>query len=194
MPVRFRLRAFNKLRQILRFLPPRCDATVTQRELLPAIECEFSPCRRYRYTWTTTWNRELPPCAFIGLNPSTADENAPDPTVRRCIAYARGWGYGRLIMLNLFAYRATEPMDMKMEHEPVGPDNNRWLRDQVGFVTLMGGVVIAAWGTHGTHLNRQNQVRNLLSSLPLHYLKLTKDGHPGHPLYLKGDLTPRRWT
>lgn len=166
---------------------------MTQREILPAIECEFSPCRRYRYTWKLAWNRTQPPCAFVGLNPSTADESSPDPTVRRCIAYARGWGYGGLIMLNLFAFRATDPKDMKAEADPVGANNNRWLRDQAGYVTLMGGVVIAAWGTHGEHLGRSSDVVTLLAGVPLYCLKVTKGGEPGHPLYLKGDLTPKRW-
>ncbi|HNT86911.1 MAG TPA: DUF1643 domain-containing protein [Candidatus Hydrogenedentes bacterium] len=156
------------------------------------IACTFSPCRRYRYTWEYVWDRSLPPCAFIGLNPSTADEEGPDPTVRRCIAYARGWGYGRLIMLNLFAFRATDPRDMKAEDEPVGaPENNGTLREKAGYVTMMGGVVVAAWGNHGAHQGRSAFVRVLLAGLPLHYLTMTKSGEPGHPLYLRADLKPR---
>lgn len=163
--------------------------------LAPRIECEFSDCRRYRYTWKLIWDRELPPVAFIGLNPSTADELRPDPTVRRCIGYAKAWGYGGLIMLNLFAFRATDPRDMKAQDDPVGPANDEMLINVVMFdVQDNGGIVVAAWGAHGTWKNRAAGVRAMFEEDGiLHYLKLTKDGHPGHPLYLKGDLKPTRW-
>ena len=167
---------------------------VRQADLLePRIVCKFSACQRYRYTWELIWDPALPPVAFIGLNPSTADENSPDPTVRRCIAYSKAWGHGGLIMLNLFAWRATEPRDMKARDDPVGPDNDWWLRDQVSSVNAKSGGVIAVWGTHGTYRGRDVEVIGLLRGFPLHYLKLTKDGCPGHPLYLKGDLKPVRW-
>lgn len=166
---------------------------MTQREIFPAIECEFSDCRRYRYVWMTAWDNDLPPCQFIGLNPSTADENGPDPTVRRCIAFAKAFGCGQLLMLNLFAFRATDPHEMKAAEDPVGPLHDDILKALSELTAHSRGLIIAAWGTHGGYLDRASRVRELLKGVPLHYLKLTKDGCPGHPLYLKGDLKPVRW-
>ena len=146
----------------------------------------FSPCRRYRYDLLRAWGPE-PFAMFIGLNPSTADEVNNDPTVRRCIRYARDWGYGGLIMTNIFAFRATDPKVMKACPEPVGPGNDAALIRRAG----QAGIVVAAWGTHGAHLERGAVVRNLLADL--HCLRLTKDGHPSHPLYLPAHLEPLRW-
>jgi len=124
---------------------------------------------------------------FIGLNPSTADETTDDPTIRRCIGYARDWGYAGLSMLNLFAFRATSPEDMKAAEDPVGPDNDCALTDMAEFAE----VIIAAWGAHGTHLGRDKKVRKIIPNL--HYLKMTKGGFPCHPLYLPKGLKPILW-
>ena len=162
------------------------------------IRCRFSPCRRYRYRWEMVWQADAPPCAFIGLNPSTADEQGPDPTVRRCIGYARDWGYGRLIMLNVFAYRETDRLAMKRVENPIAEHtdaraNDRAIRTTVKGVVKAGGLVVAAWGADGAHLGRSACVRELLEGLPLHYLTLTGAGEPGHPLYLRKTLRPRPW-
>lgn len=143
----------------------------------------LSPCRRYRYELWRRWS-DAPPVVFIGLNPSTADETQDDATIRKCIAYAKKWGHGALCMVNLFAFRATQPKDMLAEDDPVGPDNDRVLQ------SLAWGcpVVIAAWGAHGSHRGRDKQVLGMLPTL--YALYLTKDGKPGHPLYLKGDAVP----
>ncbi|WP_425401215.1 DUF1643 domain-containing protein [Algiphilus sp.] len=146
--------------------------------------CTFSPCRQYRYTLWHEWSSGRGYCQFVGLNPSTADEQQLDPTVRRCVQYAKDWGYRALCMTNIFAYRATDPRDMKAQADPVGPDNDRWLMS----VSQDAGIVIAAWGTHGTHLNRAREVFRLLPRL--HALKVTKHGHPSHPLYLRRDARP----
>jgi hypothetical protein len=124
---------------------------------------------------------------FIGLNPSTADETVDDPTIRRCVAFAKAWGYGALCMANLFAFRATEPTDMKKAADPVGWENDAYLRRLAG----EAGVVVAAWGTHGTYKGRDQSVRLLVPGL--HYLRLTINGHPGHPLYLPASLRPQPW-
>lgn len=153
----------------------------------------FSPCRAYRYELHRVWDAHKPPAMFIGLNPSTADETVDDPTIRRCIAYAQAWGYGGLIMGNLFAFRATDPKVMKAASFPVGGDNDHWLRVNA----LRAGVVVAAWGTHGAFLDRGLIVKRDLAEVArggLHHLKLTKDGYPGHPLYLKADLQPQAWS
>ena len=146
----------------------------------------LSTCRRYRYVLSRRWG-DGPAAMFIGLNPSTADETADDPTIRRCVAYAKAWGYGALCMTNLFAYRATQPTDMLAQEDPIGPENDAYLRR----LAADAGVVVAAWGTHGVHQGRDAQVRTLLPNL--HYLRLTKDGHPGHPLYLPATLRPVAW-
>jgi len=124
---------------------------------------------------------------FIGLNPSIADATIDDPTIRRCIGFAKAWGYSGLMMTNLFAWRATEPRNMLAAENPVGPDNDRIL----SVAHDKAALTVAAWGVHGSHLDRNTAVRALLSRL--HYLRLTKDGHPGHPLYLPSRLQPIEW-
>ena len=148
---------------------------------------QFSPCRTWRYALWRKWNpsgHNL--CAFIGLNPSTADEFTDDPTIRRCIGYAKGWGYDGLYMLNVFAFRATEPKDMKAAKDPVGPYNDRALALTCGNVNL----VVAAWGVHGSYCGRCYEVERSLKAHNLRCLGITKGGLPKHPLYLKKDLQP----
>lgn len=158
----------------------------------------FSPCRKYRYTlWRkvpVSFTFEPRACTgsvvmFIGLNPSTADEVKNDPTIRRCIDFASRWGFPHLCMCNLFGYRATEPRDMKAQPDPVGPENDHWICE----VAKDAGLIVAAWGTLGTHLDRNRKVLGLLAGLgkPVHLLKRTAAGHPSHPLYLPADLEPR---
>jgi hypothetical protein len=151
----------------------------------------FSPCRRYRYALWRTWSPlDLSGkgyAMFIGLNPSTADEENDDPTVRRCIAFAKSWGFDGLCMTNLFAYRSTDPVVMLAQDDPIGPDNDRTLTD----LGIAAGVVVAAWGVRGVHRGRGEAVRRMLPNI--HYLRLTRDGHPGHPLYLPKTLMPHPW-
>lgn len=144
----------------------------------------FSPCRSYRYDLWRRWGKEGF-CMFIGLNPSTADENLDDPTVRRCIDYAKRWGYGALCMMNLFAYRATQPRDMMAVAEPIGPENDAALLAHY----KNAGVVVAAWGNDGGFQGRDKQVMAMLPEL--HYLKLNAGGAPAHPLYLRATLVPK---
>lgn len=157
-------------------------------------DTHFSPDRRYRYYWRWTWNPQLPPLMVVGLNPSTADENVRDPTITRCSNYAVRWGYGALWMLNLFAYRATDPREMKAAADPVGPDNGQWLLEFAAEAQhARGGMVLCGWGNHGTHLNRSLEVTRLLehnARVDLYALRVTKAGQPQHPLYLPGDLKP----
>jgi hypothetical protein len=146
----------------------------------------FSPCRTYRYVLWRQWDATNHAYAlFIGLNPATADEVRDDPTIRRCAGYARRWGYGALCMTNLFAYRTPHPEVMKAHPDPVGADNDRWLVK----LAKGAGVVVAAWGVDGTHLGRDRVVGRLLGG-KLSCLRLTKDGHPWHPLYLRKTLEP----
>jgi hypothetical protein len=147
-------------------------------------ETIFSPCRIYRYALWREWIGGDGYVMFVGLNPSTADEILDDQTIRRCIAFAKAWGYGGLYMTNLFAFRATKPKDMKVVDDPIGPENDLYLMA----LAEEAGVIVAAWGANGTHRGRDAEVRRLLPTL--HCLSLTKDGHPGHPLYLLKTLTP----
>jgi hypothetical protein len=162
---------------------PSIFDTEAQTQVSSAV---FSPCRKYRYVlwrgWAENWAANY--LMFIGLNPSTADERINDPTVRRCIGFARDLGYSGLCMTNLFSYRATNPKDMFAEPEPIGLENDQYLVDHA----TQAEMVIAAWGCHGKHLNRDAQVINMLSNL--YCLKLTKGGSPQHPLYLPRELKP----
>lgn len=147
---------------------------------------EFSPCRLYRYALWRVLDPAKPPVMFVGLNPSTADETRNDPTVRRCIGFARSWGFGTLIMSNIFAFRATDPRDMRAVDDPVGPENDRVLLE------LARGAkrIVAAWGVHGQHRGRGSIVAHLLQPFGLLCLGVTKDGHPRHPLMLRKDALP----
>lgn len=121
--------------------------------------------------------------AFIMLNPSTADGKVDDPTIRRCMGFARGWGYDKLVVGNLFAYRATKPADLPEGDAAVGPENAEWLRRLVKESTL----VIAAWGASKAAAARAEE---LTFNVPLHCLGTTKAGAPRHPLYVRGDRMP----
>lgn len=146
----------------------------------------LSPCRTYRYSLWRNWGDDSY-AMFIGLNPSTADEVNDDNTIRRCVQFAKDWGYGGLCMTNLFSYRATKPKDMKKATDPIGPDNNRTLIE----LAQRAGVVVAAWGTHGLFMNRGIEVVKMIPNLS--YLKLTKELLPAHPLYLPKELRPIPW-
>lgn len=168
--------------------------TLTEIDHVDALDSGalFSPCRRWRYLLWRRWDENAPVCAFIGLNPSTADELANDPTVTRCINYAKAWGFGSLWMLNLFAFRATDPKVMKAQAgAAVGPRNDEYLIA----AGKRADVVVAAWGCHGTFRDRELTVRRMMwaSGVELSCLRETKGGHPQHPLYLPGDLTPQPW-
>lgn len=149
--------------------------------------CVFSPCRTYRYRLDHVFDASLPAVAFVMLNPSTADEQQLDPTLRRCVGFARAWGYGAIRIGNLFAIRATDPRDMKRAEDPVGPDNDAHLERIVD----ESAIAICAWGQHGKHRHRDALVRSLLAPrIDLAAIAFANDGTPKHPLYLPGDLTP----
>lgn len=154
----------------------------------PAMKktANISDCRQYRYKLTREWDSDLPAVCFIGLNPSTADADIDDPTIRRCVNYAKSWGYGKLIMVNLFAFRATEPKDMMNAADPVGSANDGY----VDAAVAEADITVAAWGKHGSFMDR---AKGTLRRHGPRYLKLNKDGSPAHPLYLKKDLRPQVW-
>lgn len=155
---------------------------------------QFSPCRKWRYRLGRTWDNSKPIYAnFLMLNPSTADEVILDPTVTRCLAFARTWGYGALVVTNLFGWRATEPADMKAAEDPVGPENDQHILE----TALFAGVVVCAWGNHGVWLGRNEAVVRMLrdAGVKLHVLKInTATKQPAHPLYLPQNLTPMEFS
>ncbi|MEK4123161.1 MULTISPECIES: DUF1643 domain-containing protein [Lysinibacillus] len=143
---------------------------------------------RYRYSLWRVWDDTLPRVTFIMLNPSTADSREDDPTLRRCIKFAMNWGYGSLEVVNLFAYRSTNPEMLLSANDPIGKENNQYI---VNALTRSEKVILA-WGTKGILFDRDKEVLNLIrqNSIPLFVLELTKDGHPRHPLYVKANKIP----
>lgn len=157
--------------------------------------CVYSPDQRHRYTLWREFG-ELgalkPGCyaMFIGLNPSTATDELDDATIRRCKRFTQDWGFSAYLMTNLFAYRATDPADMKAASDPVGRDNDFWISE----LAPDAGIIIAAWGTHGTFRGRNIEVFKLLAphADKVYCLSVTRNGDPGHPLYLKASAKPQR--
>lgn len=156
----------------------------------------LSPCGRYRYWLRRPMLNLLPPVAFLMLNPSTADATDDDPTIRRCLGYARDWGLGDLIVVNLFAWRSTNPNELYLAADPVGPDNDDAIVAAVELVTAAGGKAVAAWGNHGALRDRGERVLDMLASrgLPINVLRVTSTGQPNHPLYLPRTLKPAPFT
>ena len=144
----------------------------------------LSDCRSYRFALWRTWDETKKYAMIIGLNPSTADEIEDDNTITRCINFSKSWGYGGLCMANLFAFRATNPMQIRNINNPIGDKNDEYIID----LAKNAGIVIAAWGNHGIYMNRANHIKNIISNL--HYLALNKTGEPKHPLYLKSNSIP----
>jgi hypothetical protein len=153
------------------------------------VSAIFSACRRFRYRL----GRDLSvsgsgTCLFILLNPSTADEETDDPTVRRCAGFAGRWGHARVEIVNLFAWRSVLPEIMRRASDPVGPDND----SAILAAAREAAMVVCGWGNHGAHLSRGRDVLRLLSAAGVtpHALRLTHSGQPQHPLYLPGSLKP----
>jgi hypothetical protein len=147
-------------------------------------EAQFSRCGRYRYLLRRTWDAARPAVLFVGLNPSTADALHDDATTRVCMAYAARWGFGRLLLANLFAWCATAPKDLFAAPKPVGPANDRTLARAQDEAAL----VVCAWGDHGAHRGRDRTVLPRLRDP--HCIAQLKSGRPGHPLYKRADLRP----
>jgi len=152
----------------------------------------FSPCRRWRYFLWRRWDRAGRVANFLMLNPSTADEMKLDPTCARARDYAARWGYGALVVTNVFAWRATDPAKLKAARDPVGPENDRAILR----AAREAAVVICAWGNHGAHLGRAERVVQMLgrAGVAQHALRVNGTGEPAHPLYLPGALRPVRWS
>ena len=157
------------------------------RALTPITEsgAKFSSCRRWRYLLWRRW-AEGPVANFLMLNPSTADEVKLDPSCTRAREYAKAWGYGALIVTNLFGWRATNPKELYLQKNPVGRGNDA----AIVAAARSADVVVCAWGNHGLHRERASRVKSLLQGVKLHCLRVNGNGEPAHPLYLPASLQP----
>jgi len=145
---------------------------------------KFSKCRKYRYTLWRMWDLGKPKVMFIGLNPSTADEINNDPTVTRCINYSKSWGYGGMYMMNIFSFRTTYPSELIKCKNPIGIDNDQWIKR----ISKEVDKCIGAWGNYGNLFNRSEDILKIVPNL--YCLKINGTGEPAHPLYLKSTLKP----
>lgn len=150
------------------------------------MDAIISDCGKYRYVLRRSLGSVLrwyKPMLFIMLNPSTADATQDDPTIRRCMDFAKREGMTHLNVVNLFALRATDPAELKKAADPIGPENDRYIEEEVRRHSI--GAVIAAWGAHPFAAERAAEV---LKKYPtLYCLGKTKSGAPRHPLYLRAD-------
>ncbi|MEM7757125.1 MAG: DUF1643 domain-containing protein [Cyanobacteria bacterium P01_A01_bin.40] len=142
----------------------------------------------YRYLLWREWDSKNQTISFIMLNPSRADAQINDPTITRCINFARSWDYGRLEVVNMFAYRTSKPSLLKQATEPIGKDNDRYILESVSKCDR----VILAWGNHGTWRKQDLYTLELLKNHShLYSLGITKKGCPRHPLYLRSTTKPK---
>ena len=142
----------------------------------------ISECGNYRYSLWRIWDDTKPMMMFIMINPSKADADNDDPTIRRCIGFAKSWGYGGFYVGNLFGYRATDPKELKKVDNPRG----RFNYDNLLKMSRKSDIIVCAWG------NKLGAPSKEIQSLgDLYYISVNNDGTPGHPLFLKGDLNPQ---
>lgn len=140
----------------------------------------------YRYLLWRVWNPDLPRLLWILLNPSTADESSNDPTLRRVQGFSQSFGYGGLEVVNLFALRSPDPRALAQIVDPVGPENDRYIRGAVVRATK----IIAAWGNYRMLYGRDHWILSQIAG-PIFCLGITRNGNPRHPLYLRGDTVLR---
>lgn len=162
-------------------------ARVRKEEMSDAT---FSPCGRYRYTLRRRWLLGEGSMLWILLNPSTATATVDDPTIRRCIGYSKLWGFREMLLLNIFAFRATDPKAMRAAEDPVGPDNMGTLE----YAAAEHDFIVAGWGDHGALMGQGVRVRTMITGMDREILCLgkNKSGEPRHPLYQRKDLRPVR--
>lgn len=139
---------------------------------------EISACTSYRYVLERSWSAGTRRVLFVGLNPSTADAVEDDPTIRRCVGFAKGFGFDGMLMANLFAARSTKPSTLADFKDPIGPENDGW----ISVLERHADLVIAAWGNGGKFMGRSQFVREMLDDARC--FGKTAKGEPKHPLYL----------
>lgn len=143
----------------------------------------FSADRKYRYTLWRIWDKSKPVVMFIGLNPSTANETEPDPTITRVMNFARSWGYGGFYMMNLFGIVSSKPEILLTDPDPQG-DNDHWLE----MIAAKCQDIVFCWGVFKQARSRAEEVKKRFPGA--YCLKKTKEGHPWHPLYVAGKTKP----
>ncbi len=151
--------------------------------MILARDAVISACGKYRYLLRRVWNDDRMRALFVMLNPSTADAEVDDATIRSCIRLCRSWDYGSFEVINLFGWRATDPRELANADEPIGQDN-----DRVAVAAIERcDITICAWGAHKMAESRADEMRNLITSRrPAAFcLGTTKSGAPKHPLYIK---------
>lgn len=147
----------------------------------------ISDCGTYRYQLSRESHdiyATRGPALFIMLNPSTADASLDDPTIRRCRSFAKSWDCAGIVVANLYALRATDPKQLWLHGDPVGPENDYYLQK----LAKEHETVVCAWGANARP-DRVDAVKRIFSGR-LHRLMclgITKDGAPRHPLYVRGD-------
>lgn len=143
----------------------------------------ISDCGKYRYLLRRTWDHAKPRALFVMLNPSTADAEVDDATIRSCIRLSKALSYGSFEVVNLFAYRATDPDELAKAADPVGPNNDNCIEAALHRCDM----AVCAWGAHPYAYNRASTVRSLIRSHrpAVFCLGKTKAGAPKHPLYIK---------
>lgn len=170
---------------------------MTSTQEIVARDAVISGCGRYRYELRRRWDASLPLATFVMLNPSVADARQDDPTIRRCMDFARRWGCGGICVVNLYAYRATIPEDLalvaKEGGDPVGFQNDAWLVRAASQAARTGASLVAAWGAKHADPQRVRWVLRLLGMRRLTCLGTTKDGSPRHPLYVRADTALLPW-
>lgn len=152
----------------------------------------ISADNRYRYRLTRWW-ADLPPLSFVMLNPSTADDRIDDPTIRRCMAFAKREKCGGVVVANLYALRSTDPAELLRADDPFGPQNADALLAVLDEAAIYGKPVVCAWGTKGGDAATRFAISAKATAATLACLGTTKDGHPRHPLYVRGDQYLISW-
>jgi len=155
-----------------------------------SVHCVFDSTRTYRYIWSYELGvyPARPPrrLMFVGLNPSKADEYVLDNTVRKLIGWTRDWGFSALDVANAYAYRSTDPRNLKHVADPIGPENDRYIIE----VAERASLHLVGWGRHATLLDRGRKVAAMLARFNPVCLHINADGSPGHPLYLPNATKP----
>lgn len=159
-----------------------------------AGRAELSQCQRYRYSLERRWDNAPRYVLWVMLNPSIADAVLDDATIRRCMGYARAWGYGGILVGNLYAWRATDPRELDRAAnaglDVIGPENGRHLSTLIARASL----VMCAWGRSGPLNQAKFEVmQRLRPPVVPHYLKLNANAEPAHPLRLPKSLKPTPW-
>jgi hypothetical protein len=154
---------------------------------------ELSPCEKYRFHLERRWDITKPVLCFVMLNPSTADAESDDATIRKCIGFAKRWSYGSISIVNLWSYRSTDPKALYLLGSPAHESDDAFIVAKA----LAADKVICAWGRHGDYRGRGRQVLALLRAAGIrpHAIKVNRDGTPAHPLMLpyESALEPFGW-